>query len=71
MNATSGSTTPADSGFAVSRCDVEPNRYVHCEMIRIAKGTTAGSATFTPVVASCNYFVLAAVAQPSATGATP
>jgi hypothetical protein len=58
---------PAGSVFVVSRCEVEPDRYVHCEMFTIK----LANVKYTPILALCNYFVLAAVVEPTAAGATP
>jgi hypothetical protein len=57
----------ATSAFVVSRCDVDANRNVHCEFFTL----NAGSTSLTAVPASCNFLILAAVAQPSTSGATP
>ncbi len=55
------------SAFLVSRCDVDANRVVHCELWRL----DSGSPTLTAIPASCNFLVIAAVVKPSAPGAGP
>ena len=56
-----------DSAFAVSRCDVDADRVVHCEFWRLE----SGSASLTAVPAACNFLVIAAVVKPTAPGAAP
>jgi hypothetical protein len=55
-----------DQAYVVARCEVDSLRVVHCEL----KLLESGSSAHTPVAASCNYLVAAAVVA-AGPGATP
>lgn len=55
------------SAFVVSRCDVDANRVVQCELYRL----DSGSSTLTVVPADCNFLIIASVAEAGVAGAAP
>jgi hypothetical protein len=54
------------TAFVVSRCEVDADRVVHCQLFRLAAG-----GAMTAIPGACNFLIVAAVVEPQAPGATP